>query len=186
MKISLKISKIKKLAVEHLQESSALPIFEVFVLIVLVVNFSLSQALLIFLLYMKQTRKTQLILTISLWGIMFFSFKRILLLLCMVLKVMWRRDILFLFLYFIYFFKPLENSCWCFGLALLHLVSPSYSLCTVFQAISFKIDKVLSMNPFCQCICISKLQHSSRRLVNLFWWNRYTWKLHLKLPYPDC
>lgn len=66
MKISLKISKIKKLAVEHLQESSALPIFEVFVLIVLVVNFSLSQALLIFLLYMKQTRKTQLILTISL------------------------------------------------------------------------------------------------------------------------
>ena len=51
----------------------------------------------------------------------------------------------------------LENSSdsYCFQLALLHSVpyffflyqSPSSSLCTVFDSISFNIDEVLSINP---------------------------------------
>ena len=48
--------------------SLALQIFEAFVLILLTVDLSLSQTLLTFLLCMRQTWRTQLILAISLWG----------------------------------------------------------------------------------------------------------------------
>ena len=45
--------------------------FEVFIQVLLNVNLSLNQTLLTFLLYMKQTWMTQLILTIFLWGVIF-------------------------------------------------------------------------------------------------------------------
>ena len=51
--------------------SLALQIFEAFVLILLTVDLSLSQTLLTFLLCMRQTWRTQLILAISLWEVIF-------------------------------------------------------------------------------------------------------------------
>ena len=70
----------------------------------------------------------------------------------------------------------LENSVdsyLCFQLALLHSVSyffflyrsPSFSLCTVFYAISSNIDEALSINPSGNGFCLWK------GLANLFWWN---------------
>ena len=49
----------------------ALQIFEAFVRILLNVNLSLNQTLVTFLLYVRQTWMTQLILAISLWGVLF-------------------------------------------------------------------------------------------------------------------
>ena len=54
-----------------------LPIFNVFVWNLLVVNLSLNQTLLIFLLYMRQTWKTWLIQAISLWGVICLLYERI-------------------------------------------------------------------------------------------------------------
>ena len=51
--------------------SLALRIFEAFIQILLIVNLSLNQTLLIFLLCVRQTWMTQLILAISLWGVIF-------------------------------------------------------------------------------------------------------------------
>ena len=51
--------------------SVALRIFEAFVQILLIVNLSLNQTLLIFLLNVRQTWMTQLILAISLEGVIF-------------------------------------------------------------------------------------------------------------------
>ena len=51
--------------------SLALRIFEAFVRILLIVNLSLNQILLTFLLCVRQTWMTQLILTISLWEVIF-------------------------------------------------------------------------------------------------------------------
>ena len=48
-----------------------LQIFEPFIRIFLIVNLSLNQTLLTFLLYVRQTWMTQLILAISLWGVIF-------------------------------------------------------------------------------------------------------------------
>ena len=47
-------------------ESLTLRIFKAFVQILLIVNFSLNQILLIFLLYVRETWMTQLILAVSL------------------------------------------------------------------------------------------------------------------------
>ena len=49
----------------------ALRIFEAFVWILLIVNLSLNQTLLAFMLYVRQTWMAQLILTISLWEVIF-------------------------------------------------------------------------------------------------------------------
>ena len=62
-----------------------LPIIEVFIWFLLNVNLSSSQTLLTFLLFMRQTQITQLILAISLFGIIF---------LLMFLQCMWRKDFL--------------------------------------------------------------------------------------------
>ena len=51
--------------------SLALQIFEAFVRILLIVNLSLNQTLLTFLLCVRQTWMTQLILVISLWEVIF-------------------------------------------------------------------------------------------------------------------
>ena len=109
-------------------------------------NLSLNQTLLTFLLYVRQTWITQLILAISLWEVIFLYSKRFLILICMVKDGLpFARDL------------SLENSAdsyLCFRLALLHSVSyffflyrsPSSSLCTVFDFISSNIDEVLSIN----------------------------------------
>ena len=62
---------------------------------VLNITFSLNQTPLTFLLYVRQTWMTQLILAIYLWGVIFLQFEKILLLICMVLKFMWKKDFLF-------------------------------------------------------------------------------------------
>ena len=64
----------------------ALQIFQASSRILLIVNFSLNQTLLTFLLYVRQTYMTQLILVISLWGVIFILSRRILLLICIVLQ----------------------------------------------------------------------------------------------------
>ena len=60
----------------------------------LVMNLSLNQTLLIFLIYVRQIWNTHLNLAISLWRVVFLKFKRILLLVSMVLQFMRRRDCL--------------------------------------------------------------------------------------------
>ena len=60
--------------------SLALQIFEAFVRILLIVNLSLNQTLLTFLLCVRQTWMTQLILAISLWEVIFLWSERILVL----------------------------------------------------------------------------------------------------------
>ena len=54
--------------------------------------FFLESSLLISLLYVRQTQQIQLIQEISLWRAIFISLKRVLLLICMVLQFMWRRN----------------------------------------------------------------------------------------------
>ena len=68
--------------------------FEAFVQILLIVNLSLNQTLLIFLLCVRITWMIQLILTISLWEVIFLSSEKILVLICMVLQFMWKKDFL--------------------------------------------------------------------------------------------
>ena len=58
------------------------------------VNLSLNQTLLMLLLYVRQTWMTELILIISLWGVTFLSFVRILLLICILLQFMWKQFLL--------------------------------------------------------------------------------------------
>ena len=72
----------------------ALQILEAFIPILLNVNLSLNQTLLTFLLYVRQTWVSQLILAVSLWGAIFFQSKKILLLICMVLQIMWKKGFL--------------------------------------------------------------------------------------------
>ena len=85
--------------------SLALRIFEVFVRILLIVNLSLNQTLLAFLLYVRQTWMTQLILVISLWEVIFLKSERILVLICMVLMFMSWKDLL---LYRTFLYKTLQ------------------------------------------------------------------------------
>ena len=56
------------------------------------VNLSLNLILLTFWLYVRQTSMTQLLLAISLWGVIFLLSERILLLIYMVLQFMWRKE----------------------------------------------------------------------------------------------
>ena len=56
------------------------------------VTFNLNQSLLTFLLYVGQTWMTHLTHAISLLGVIFLYAKRILLLICMILQFMWRRE----------------------------------------------------------------------------------------------
>ena len=58
----------------------------------LVANISLNQTLLILLLYAIQIWNTHLVLSISLWGIVFLKFKTILLLISMVMQFMGKRN----------------------------------------------------------------------------------------------
>ena len=74
--------------------SLALRIFEAFVRILLIVNFSLNQTLLTFLLYVRKTGMTQLILTVSLWEVIFLKSVTILVLMCMVSQFIWKNDFL--------------------------------------------------------------------------------------------
>ena len=57
-------------------------------------EFSLNQTLLKLLFYVRQTWMTHLILALSLWGVVFLKYERILLLTFMVLQFMWRKDFL--------------------------------------------------------------------------------------------
>ena len=68
-----------------------LQIFEVFIWILLNANLPSNQTLLAFLLYARQTWMTQLLLAISLWGLIFLHFERVLLLIWTVLQFMWRK-----------------------------------------------------------------------------------------------
>ena len=72
----------------------ALPILKFFHLTLVVVNLSLDQTLLIFLLYIGQTWITQITLAISLLGVTYPKFETILLLICIFLQLTWRMDIL--------------------------------------------------------------------------------------------
>ena len=125
--------------------------FEAFVQILLIVSLSLNQTLLTFLLYVRQTWMTQLILAISVRGYL----------------PLIRKDASTHMHGLVVYVKEglpfgwdlsLENSSdsyLCFQLALLHSVSyffflyrsPSSALCTVFDSISSNIDEVLSINP---------------------------------------
>ena len=73
-------------------QNLALTIFEVFVWISVDVNLSLNQTLLTFLLCVRQIWMIQLVLVNSLWGVTFTESERILLLTCLVLQFMSRRD----------------------------------------------------------------------------------------------
>ena len=72
-------------------QSLALRIFEAFVRILLIANLSLNQTLLTFLLYVRQTKMTQLILAISPWEVIFLYSEKILVLLCMVSQFMLKK-----------------------------------------------------------------------------------------------
>ena len=63
---------INRITMNHTPLSNlALPIFKALVRILLNVNLSLNQTFRTFLLYVRKTWMTQLILTISLWGVIF-------------------------------------------------------------------------------------------------------------------
>ena len=130
-----------------------LQIFDAFIPILLNVNLSLNQhsrinfswTFLTFLLYV-QTWMTQLIPAISLWGVIFFQSKKILLLICMVLQFMWKKDFL------LHGTADSADSYLCFQLALLHSMSYFFFLyksplllCIIFDSILSNIDKVLSI-----------------------------------------
>ena len=138
-------------------------------------NLSLNQTLLTFLLYVRQTWMTQMVLAISLWEGLpliqkYFD-------VCMVFLFIWRKEFLL--------DLSLENSTdsyLCFQLALLHSVSYyfflylslSSSSCTVFDAISSNSVNVLSVHP---SVCLWRLGDLSiyhkdyLRLAYLLWWN---------------
>ena len=69
------------------------------------VNLSLNQTLVTFLVCVRQIWMNQLILLISLWGVIFLYSKRILLLIYMILQFMWKKDFL---LHRIYLWKALQ------------------------------------------------------------------------------
>ena len=69
-------------------------IWEAFVRILLTANLSVNQTLLTFLLCVRQTWMTQLILAISLWKVIFLYSKSILVLICMFLQFMLKKDFL--------------------------------------------------------------------------------------------
>ena len=73
--------------------SLALRIFKAFIPIFFIANLSLNQTLLTFLLCVRQTWMTQLILAISLRGYLSLI-ERILVLICMVSQFMWKKDFL--------------------------------------------------------------------------------------------
>ena len=117
----------------------------------LVVNLPLNQALLKFLLYMKQAWMTQLVLAISLWGLIFLLFQKD------SVTHAWSCSLRELGLPFARYLS-LENSIdsdLCFWQALLHLDSYffflygslSLSLSMIVHTISSNIDEVLSINP---------------------------------------
>ena len=72
-------------------QSLALQIFETFIGILLLANLSLNQTLLTFLLYVRQSKMTQLILAISPWEVIFLYSEKILVLLCMVSQFMLKK-----------------------------------------------------------------------------------------------
>ena len=127
---------------------SSFVLIDSFVPILLNVNISSNQALLIFLLSVRQTWMTQLILAISLWWVIFLNAKRFYYSYGWSCSLCERKGFLFHRIY-------LENSAdsyLCFWLALLHSLSyffflyqsPSLPLCTVFDSILSNIDEVLS------------------------------------------
>ena len=134
--------------------SLALLIFEAFVRILLIVNISLNQTLLTFLLYVRQTWMAQLILAISLRdrGYLPLIRKEDTSTQTHDLAVYVKKGLPFARE------LSLENSAdsyLCFRLVLLYSVSyfffffrsPSASLYTVSDCISSNIDEVLSINP---------------------------------------
>lgn len=97
----------------------ALPIFEIFVLILLVENLFLNQVHLIFVPYVKQNWKNQSIIAISMSEVTFSQFKRIQFLICMIMTVHGKKA----FLARNVSLKSPEGFYLCFGLVLLHLKS---------------------------------------------------------------
>ena len=130
-------------------DSLALRIFEAFVRILLIANLSLNQTLLTFLLCVRQTWMTQLILAISLWEVIFLWSERILALICMVLQVMLKKDFITglisrkLSIFLLMFLTGFTSRSVFFFL----YRSSSWSLCTVFYSISCNIDEFLLINP---------------------------------------
>ena len=134
--------------------------FEVFLLALFAVNFSLNQIFPKLWLYFRQTWKTQLDLTISLWGFILFNLKGIFCSLVCSNSVRWL------------FFGKSEHSCLYFWLNVFHLVfyflyqSLTSFLWAVFYAISCKRGNIVSLGPsasifvihwqsVCQCISIT-------------------------------
>ena len=83
---------VNQIALNHtIVYNLVLQIFEVFLWILLNANLPSNQTLLAFLLYARQTWMTPLLLAISLWGVIFLHFERVLLLIWTVLQFMWRK-----------------------------------------------------------------------------------------------
>ena len=117
----------------------------------------------------------QLILTISLWGVTFLLSERILLLICMVLQFIRRREFLLneTYLYktlkiLIIFYTGFASFIFTFfSLYRLH----SCSLCTIFGAISPEIDEVLSINPSPNVFVFEDFNvHHKKWLTTLLTW----------------
>ena len=115
----------------------------------LIVNLFLNQNL-TFLLYVKQTWMTQLILAFFLWGVIFLHSKRILLIICMTSQFMWKKDFL---LTGTYLKKTLLILTYVFDWLYFTLCLTSSSstdhlfhLDPQFNSISSNIDEVLSIN----------------------------------------
>ena len=107
--------------------------FEAFLWSFFNVNLSLNQTLLIFLLYMRQTRMTQLILVVSLCRVILLQSEIIIKLIWLTFQFMWMKNFVL--------GRTLEKSAdsyVCFWVALLHSYffflywSPFLSLCTSF------------------------------------------------------
>ena len=118
------------------------------------VNLSLNQTFLRFLLRQNQLiqliHMTQVILAISLWGVIFLQQERILFLICMVLQLMWKKDFLLYETYLWKFCRFLLMFLWLYFTLFWFFFlyqSPYSSLCTVFYSTSTNIDEVLLINP---------------------------------------
>ena len=153
-------------------QNLALPIFQAFTQILLYVNPSLNQTLLTFLLCVGQTWMAQLILAISLYGVIFLYSERMLLLIYMICQFTWRKDCL---LHGTYLQKTLQSLIcvfnWLYFTRCLTSISSTDHLLCLYQqfidSISSNTDEVLSIKPS----AIVYVFWDFNVHDNLFWWN---------------